>query len=696
MNNTTIGLYLTSGSVYTTSGTIDLYDDVPISLNYSIADIREPAKRNADYSKTITVPGTNNNNKLFAHIYEIGTDRLYNPNHKIEARILYDNVQVMKGFMRLAKIRKLRDDKIEYDIEIRGRLDDLFTTIKDKLLTDLTWTDLNHTYNQTNIVNSWSAAAGSNYVYPFIDYGFKDPNALGVEDFRPAIYVKEIWDRIFSYAGFQYSSSFLTGDFFKRLIIPFTEANFNLTETIIQNREFRASRVTTDQQHTFTGTAYEYPTIQFNNDSTSPNKDAGGNYNTGTYKYTVPSNGTYIFSANISVAFVSSPGSMFILGWARIVHDDGSGGVAKAFSQKIFFTQAIPGVTEANNLPVNFSLFLLAGQTVWCDLEIRGSSGEVIEIKIDSSFQVQPSPKIGVGDSITFSSIVPQKLKMSDFLLAIIKIFNLYIEYDKDTPNKLYIIPRNDFYNSTIQDWSNKLDASQEPEIIPMGVLDAKRYIFKYKKDNDYLNQKYQDTYSQFNETYGTKIKDVDNDFLKNDNIYESIFSPSPLYSDTNEGRKFPAIVKVDEKTGVASSIDANLRLLYYGGLKSTTTWKIYDYETMGSLIGNTAKTQYPFCGHLDDPDAPDIDLSFGIPREVYYRPAWQATYTDNNIYNVYWKQFIDEITDKNSSIITAWFWLHPADIMQMDFRHVYRFLNQNFRLNKIYDYNPSELSLKK
>ena len=87
---TILNIFTTSGTVLITSGSIDLYDDIPMSLNYNIADIKEPQKRNTDYSKTVTVPGTNNNSTLLAHIYEIGVDRLFNPNHKTEARILYD------------------------------------------------------------------------------------------------------------------------------------------------------------------------------------------------------------------------------------------------------------------------------------------------------------------------------------------------------------------------------------------------------------------------------------------------------------------------------------------------------------------------------------------------------------------------------------------------------------------------------
>jgi len=223
--------------------------------------------------------------------------------------------------------------------------------------------------------------------------------------------------------------------------------------------------------------------------------------------------------------------------------------------------------------------------------------------------------------------------------------------------------------------------------------LDAKRYIFRYKKDNDWLNSIYQSTYGQGTDsTYGERLKDVDNDFLKNDNVMESIFSPTPLYSDSVSDRVYPLIEKVDSKTQVISQIQANVRILYYGGLKTCQSWDFSDTTN----LTRTAETQYPYCGHLDDAAAPTIDLSFGVPKEVYYLPAWNATYTNNNLYNKYWRQFIEEITDYNSSLVTAWFWLRPADIAEVDFRHIYRFKNQHFRLNKIYDYNPSAKSLTK
>ena len=690
-------IILSSGTIYQSSGTIDLYDDVPMSLNYSIADIKEPEKRNADYSKTITVPGTNNNNHLLSNIYEIGIDRLYNPNKKVEARILYDSITVMKGYIRLVKIRTLKDQKIEYDFEIRGRLDDLFTAIKDKKLTDITWTDLDHTWNKTNIKNSWTAAVGSNYIYPYIDYGFYAPgSSMPVFAFRPAVYLKEVWDRIFSYAGFQYTSAFLTGNFFKRLFIPFTSDKMRYTEAQINLLKFRASRKTTTQTFTVLSyTSVNTDTVIFNDDTTSPNEDTGNNYVKGTGIWTCPTTGLYNFYAKVDVSKASSTSSVDV---GMALYDVSiSPNIVLAVSNK-YTSGTTTNLSSTLIISTPSPLFIIAGAQLKIVISGRKSNNTVgsvaVTIAIDSFFLNQPSADITQGGSISFVNTLPQKIKMSEILLSVIKMFNLYIEYDKDTPNKLRIEPRNDFYNSTIQDWSDKLDVLHEPEITPMGALDAKRYIFRYKKDNDWLNTIYQDTYGQGTEsTYGERLKDVDNDFLKNDNVMESIFSATPLYSDSVSNRVYPRIVKLDPATQTVSAQQSNIRILYYGGVKtSTPSWTFYDYVTTNP----TTETQYPYCGHLDDPDAPTIDLSFGVPKEIYYVPIFNATYTNNNIYNVYWRQMIEEITDYNSSIVTAWFWLTPADILEVDFRHIYRFKNQHFRLNKIFDYNPSANSLTK
>ncbi len=54
-----------------------------ILIQRSIADIREPESRESEWTKTIEIPGTSANNKIFSHLFEVeqtvyGTS--FNPN----------------------------------------------------------------------------------------------------------------------------------------------------------------------------------------------------------------------------------------------------------------------------------------------------------------------------------------------------------------------------------------------------------------------------------------------------------------------------------------------------------------------------------------------------------------------------------------------------------------------------------------
>ena len=50
---------------------LDLYDNVSIPITKSIIDIQNIAERKSDFSKTITLPGTSNNNNIFSNIFNL-------------------------------------------------------------------------------------------------------------------------------------------------------------------------------------------------------------------------------------------------------------------------------------------------------------------------------------------------------------------------------------------------------------------------------------------------------------------------------------------------------------------------------------------------------------------------------------------------------------------------------------------------
>ena len=134
---------------------VELSEDFQILINKSIADIRNPENRSSDWSKTITIPGTSVNNKLFGHLFEVGdsiTGTSFNPNKKANCTVLLDGMEQMRGFIRLTQINVLDNDDIEYQATIHGESANLFTDIENAKLSDLDFSEYNHVLNIQNVV----------------------------------------------------------------------------------------------------------------------------------------------------------------------------------------------------------------------------------------------------------------------------------------------------------------------------------------------------------------------------------------------------------------------------------------------------------------------------------------------------------------------------------------------------------------
>ena len=285
------------------------------------------------------------------------------------------------------------------------------------------------------------------------------------------------------------------------------------------------------------------------------------------------------------------------------------------------------------------------------------------------------------GNTIDMNKAIPKDIKQKDFFMSLVKMFNLYVQSDTANDKNVFIEPRDDFYDNVTQDWSQKLDVSQQLEYLPMGALDSKEYLFTYKQDKDYYNELYNSTW---NEIYGEYEKKVENDFINKKYKTELIFSPTPSKGIIDNDRIIPSIIKTDNNNQ-AQRTQSNIRILQWGGMLTTAQgWQHID------STGATDYFTYPYAGHYDDPYTPTIDINFGLTKEVYYDDTYSTiTWTNNNLYNKYYKKFIEEITDVNSKIVKGWFYLRPSDIRNLSFRNQYYFDGAYFRLNKIENYNP-------
>lgn len=332
------------------------------------------------------------------------------------------------------------------------------------------------------------------------------------------------------------------------------------------------------------------------------------------------------------------------------------------------------------------------------------------KVQASSLIANEPSASSVEGSIIEAINFLPKDMYCKDFLLSIIKMFNLHIEADRLIEKKYYIEPRDTYYKngsngiSDYVDWTDKLD-SDSVSIIPLGELTAKYYTFQNKEESDYWNKKFKDDRGRAHMSY---TKSIANDFLNNEVKIEvplgsTVMINNPIDTDV----VMPAILQ-KETNGSAKPVSNSLpRILIWGGLRPYTagrgsSWINLDNSSVGTAYGyeiistvpTTSATysiyrQYPFAGTVDCAQDPVYDINWYNMEPgdfVYYD---NARWTNENLYNKYWSNFIEEISDPASKLIIANLYLTPKDIFNLDFRKIYVIDGHYLRLQKIMDYDP-------
>lgn len=297
-----------------------------------------------------------------------------------------------------------------------------------------------------------------------------------------------------------------------------------------------------------------------------------------------------------------------------------------------------------------------------------------------------------VGMPIAMNSCIPKKIKKKDFILSIIKMFNLVVEPNKDFPNTLNIETRDYYYRTgAIKDWSKKIDLNDNIEIQILGETQNKRTKLKYKDDTDFFNADYT---QKTGLSYGEYQYVTENEFSDGEKKLEIIFSPTPdvgigellnVEGATQSAMIIPKIGKVNNNQFQYSA--SNIRILQrkYLPLPTSDKWIL---DTMGNT-----QSSFPYAGHTDNPYNPTFDINFGQTEGLYYP---QTTVTNNNLFTRYWKKMMDEISDRDSRIITCSMYLTPYDIINFRFNdNIYIDFGQGgqyYKVNKIENYDPAKI----
>ena len=773
-------------TIYLENNELDINEGFSQQITYAVDDLQNLDSKSTAFSKTIVIPGTAKNNKLFGNIFEFTNSNFtgdgpnvgynFNASKAAKVRLEINGLTAIKGVLRLLTI--IHDgENIEYEVAIFGELGGFVNALGNKKLEDLDFSVYNHNYTIANIQGSWSgnfqlinqvgtfgggnrlvlyvpnyiefyindivtisgttsnngsfiinevlydtftlvifgtpitiktitftfdsnvvdetdsnftityAKEGRGYYYPLIDYGLVSTNKQDYNyyAFRPAFYVREYLDKIIRGAGYTYESKFFDSDFFKRLIVP-----HNQKELYNQSTTFYV-QTTNSLALNFVNLglglpSYRYPrytgvtTNQFNYVD-------GGGISSPYFIYTGATQITIKIKVRYTYIATASTYSTFNIARAFIYRYNSSFQIFEEESDLILDgiqrTATIEKVVTINN----------GEQIIFGVYSQQPTTGTGITIILDTNtyFTITAEPETYIpytlGNSLNLNHFLPVNVFQKDFFTSILKMFYLMVTEDKDRNNHLIIEPWVEFYDlsrTSYLDWSDKIDRSQPIKIVPMSEINARYYNINYKPDSDYFNEDYK---KKYNEGYGNVIFDNQLDFAKDSSTTEVIFSATPLVSYQGEDKVVSTIFKWDGKTSSTEErVSSNIRVLQSKLISGVASWTIKNDS--GSTIATN--TNYPYAGHLDDPDVPGSDLSFGVPKELYFNLAAGAL--GNNLFNTYYSPYLSEITDKDSRLVIAKIKLNEQDIFNLDFGRFIWIDGVLYRLSKIIDYSAGEI----
>jgi len=692
-----------STEIYIENQRLDLYKDISAEFTYAIDDIKDFSSRNTNFSKTIVIPGNATNNKLFGHIFEFGSSNTYDPNQSnvgynfnpsvaADCVVFVEKIQIFKGIIRLLEII-VDNGTIEYECAVFGELGGFVSAVSNSKLEDLDFSQYDHLWTVNNITGSWSNASGGAYYYPLIDYGKASTNKhdFDVSTMRPALFVKEYVDKIITGAGYTYESNFFETSLFKRLIVPNNQKQLSIYDT----NQFRGEdellyysvnvpSITTSVGIVSTrlGPFQDISNYEFRNTGASLTTtlsircEGGSNvddYETGNCFIGIYKNGTLDQETLLT------------------------------FGRSTFDTTIQFQVTFATN---DIFKIRLRFASVSSSMSVTFQQNS---ISIDTQASI-PVP-INYGSEIQINSILPKGVFQKDLFASIVKMFNLYVVESTDKPKHLIIEPFIDFYQTTptflqvndleeellvddndlliledgainYRDWTYKVDRAKPFRIKPMSELNGRYFEFKYKSDVDFLNDQYSKKYG---ESYGDRIEDTGFQFANDKQTAEIIFAASPLIGYPGEEKVFTPIYKISntQNTQSEDQTESTLRIMQVKQMDVSTSWVIKD----GVTTLSSPLFIYGYAGHLDDPDSPAADINFGAPKELFFTLV--SGNLTANLYNGFWSEYIAEITDKNSKLLTCNVYLTQSDIYTLDFSKLIWIDGSLWRLNKVIDYNP-------
>jgi hypothetical protein len=718
---------------------LELSQEVDVPLNFAISDVRDLSKRTGTFSKSIKVAGTKHNSQVLNHLFDVNMVSgvaTFDINKRQSCLIEQDGVVVLdNALIQLTQVEITSQggndyEKVDYIVTVKDTMADFFTTLGNDRIQDLDFSDLNHTYNTTNVVASFDHdfTDGYKYLLPMAT-----DTTYELIEMKPAVYARTYWDRLWDRAGFRYVWDSKDDVLFNQWLHPYSGSKSELADETIEEARVEAENTTSEDYEAEVliiptgGTldefdVYETP-IEIYDDNNYFN-DATSEY-TNPFSLPTPNSLTYEITLDLTLVLDNYSGVDIRVDRAFLVRQMlqiRRSGISIQ-NQPVFPTSSTGGTisyvttSDAHGIGRPVGSVLPNGETALYSfqgvvemsvsdlaindvltlggrlerLSVGGFYGRMV---IDSSgvftddwdfitriddikIKIKPSTDaFGFNFPVVMNLYSIRNMKQSEYVKSIMTMLNLYALINPNDPKELILKHRDEYYDEgTVKNWDSKLAKEKQHKITFLPELTAKRLKLTYKVDKDPVNVGY---VQNVGEVYGEVEYEFDNEYIKNDEKKEVSFGASPFLKSP-----FGAI------TMAVNGVEPNTlpRVVIDGGKLSCGFYEILDYGTTGASLN-----EYPYAGHFDKPVNPTFDLNFG--KCAYYFDDSYGVATSNNLANLFWRRTMAQIN--SGKMFTGYFNLTVQDIADLSLNDKIYLLGKYWNINKVIDYNANKRGLTK
>jgi len=693
----------------------------PLKLDISAVEVGSLGDIYGIGSQQFTLPNTPVNNDFFNYAFNINAEEAgFTFQKTFTCQILVDGGVIASGKLYFDSVTTDNKGGHFYNCTFTDAVSSITDIYKDTLIADLDWNAYNHNFTVNNITGSWDEALfNGDIIYPNVLYGYPEnvttwawdasyfglwngltytaASNIPLNAFKPSVRVKTIFDKVFDSINYEYESNFIsnstssfgtgvTASFSDLYMLMTPDGNLGpLINTPVADGEWYDELKTQTVGYNG-GTATANITFQSifgsSGEVYDPNNMADFN---SSNNITFPYGGTYrmepglIFRTNTAGYYTIELENITTGEITTLIQGNLAANTDYSHNQAIEFDTTSGLIATVYAYRINIKVSNVPSWSPGDPQLNIATQLKDVNIKIDNAAYDAGVVEIGpqFGD-----------LKVVDFLKGLTEQFNLVWWADKENPRKIYIEPWNAYIKTGVElDWSNKVDYSVKWDISHPSADAEKTIIFANDEDEDSPNQYY---IVNDNVPFGSYTYQAQSDYAEGEKeIGKSFFAPT--------------IVKPIPGTNAVSSLsnmviphiytDGYLprpkvfkfkpRLLFKNGKK--------DYSFPYRVGGVQLTTYYQMTPSTNlQYDADKFDLNFSS-----YNWFWGADnvvtynhYTDNDSFNVFWANYINNIYRNPARKVTLNIKFEPIDLFQFRVNDLIFIDGQTYLINKISGFN--------